>query len=142
MNKIKKYYYNTFDINKLELKNIFQLNWDSKVIKEISTYDNWNDITNQYIEYWLKYESIFPYNSIDNIETNYLVVLLEGLTNIKHVIKNNEKLDKLLFFCFNECVKNRIKKVKSNFEGCLYFNSDNKLYKHRIDISCHFYNQV
>jgi hypothetical protein len=140
---IKKYYYNSFNINKLELNNIFQLNWDSKVIKKLYIYNDWNNIIEQYTKYWLKYEMIFPYDNINNIETNYLVVLLEGLTNIKYILKNNEKLDKLLLFCFNECVKNRIKHGKNDkIEGCLYFNSDNKLYKHRIDISCHFYNQI
>jgi hypothetical protein len=142
--KIKTYYYKPFK-NILSFDDIFQLNWDSKVLNQISKYDNLININKQYIEYWIEYEKLFPYQNITNIETNYLVVLLEGLSHIKYLIKENTQFDKLFFSCFNECVSNRIVKHSekhSEIQGCLSFISHDNVNKHRIDISCHFYNQI
>ena len=157
---IQKYYEEPF--NQISTDDVFQLNWDSKVLKAVFPFtsnkyseyvnENWLKIIDKYLKYWLKYEELFNYNNIKKIETNYLVVTIEGLSSILSTLsRDNNKtiypLYKLLFICYNECVSNRILKLydksgKEQLDACLHFIKQNSVHRHRIDISCHFYNSV
>lgn len=80
---------------KVTLDNVFKMNWDSQVLYKLSLYHNsvgnnkinifalLNKIALEYIKLF----DTFNEKTISNLESNYLVVMVEGISNILNVFE-------------------------------------------------------
>lgn len=116
---------------KLEIDDIFELNWHSKFAfacfktkfknkKELAKYSNllYNKINN-----------IFSYDNLDNLQTNYLAVFFEALSSLYHLLESNANIKHMITILFCKLMK--------RFENGLFKFTDGSA---RLDITGHVLN--
>ena len=112
-----------------QIDDVFQLNWDSQVIGQGRNKTN-ETIVKIYVEAWKRWWKTVSIYQREDIESNYLVVAIEGMSSL-----NVQELESKIYTLVYQLAQSG--RWKSN--GLIVFRDGKEA---RIDISCHLYNSI